>query len=259
MTMKKLTVLAMAVILSGCAGGNKNEITPMPIDSNPSIALQYARAMNLRLITDYEKGQYVIFNENTGKSIRPLKEPVVVGQKGEMKQSGNASADVLAGLITHTAFIPALSVLTQRAPIPYSDGTARVATWGGGNTEDNANKFRLVINQKLPLFNGFSENYFCKSGISYTVPIVGNVNANGTLSPIDLATLPKPPYNAPAIIQPFVVSECFNTLSQRKDNEQNVVAFSEALGEQWAIFVPGSPQRQPAVYRNGESFYFEKK
>ncbi len=258
MTMKKLMVLATAVLLSGCAGGNKNEITPMPIDSNPSIALQYARAMNLRLITDYEKGQYVIFNENTGKSIRPLKEPVVVGQKGEMKQSGNGSADVLAGFITHTAFIPALSVLTQRAPIPHSDGIAKIATWGGGNKEDNAKKLGLLFQQKLPLFNGFSDSAFCKSGIAYTVPVGKNVNADGSVSPLDFATLPKPPYNAPATVQLFVVSECFNALSQRKDNEKNVVAFSEALGEQWAIFVPGSPEGQPAVYKDGKPFYFVK-
>jgi len=75
--MKKLMVLATAVLLSGCAGGNKNEITPMPIDDNPSIALKYARAMNLRLITDYDIGHYVIFNENTGKTIRPNANKIV--------------------------------------------------------------------------------------------------------------------------------------------------------------------------------------
>lgn len=259
MTMKKLMVLATAVILSGCVGGNKNEITPMPIDSNPSIALQYARAMNLRLITDYEKGQYVIFNENTGKSFRPLKEPVVVGQKGEMKQSGNGSADVLAGFITHTAFIPALSVLTARTPVPYSDGLARIATWGGGDRAENTKKVSELLEQKLPLFNGFSDTSVCTdSDIGYVTTTTKNINANGTLSVIDLATLPKPPYNAPAIVQPLVVSSCFNVLSQRKDNEQNVIDFSESLGEQWAIFVPGSPLGQPVVYKDGKPFYFVK-
>lgn len=33
MRMKALTVLTAAIILSGCAGGKGNDITPMPVDS----------------------------------------------------------------------------------------------------------------------------------------------------------------------------------------------------------------------------------
>ncbi|HBR1235580.1 TPA: hypothetical protein L9K97_005101 [Klebsiella pneumoniae] len=258
MKMNRLAVLTASILLAGCAGGNNNDITPMPVDSNPSVALQYARAMNLRLITDYDQGQYVIFNEDTGKSIRPLKAPVVVGTKGDIKTSGNGSVDVIAGFITHTAFIPALSVLTSRAPVPFSDGIARVATWQGGNAQENSLKLGKLLKEKLPLFDGFSTTSYCKDGIGYTTDVTRSVNANGTLSALDVTTLPKPPFNAAATVQIMHVSDCFNSLAQRKENKTNVIAFSEALGEQWALFVPGSTSGEPVVYRNGTAYFFKK-
>lgn len=256
--MKALTVLAAAILLSGCATGNKDDITPMPVDASPSTALQYARAMNLRLITDYDKGQYVIFNEDTGRSLRPLKEPVVVGSKGEIKSSGNGTADVIAGLASHAALIPALSVLTSRAPVPFSDGITRVATWQGGDAQGNSRKLGDLMKQKLPLFNGFATTSYCKDGIGYTTNVTRNVNANGSMSNLDVATLPKPPFNASSTVQIMNVSDCFNALAQRKDNQANVIAFSEELGEQWALFVPGSSSNQPAVYRQGKPYFFVK-
>lgn len=258
MRMKALTALTAAIILSGCAGGKGNDITPMPVDSSPSIALQYARAMNLRLITDYDKGQYVIFNEDTGKSLRPLKEPVVVGTKGEVKSSGNGSADVIAGFVTHTAFIPALSVLTSRAPVPFSDGIARVATWQGGDAQANSRKLGSLLKEKLPLFDGFTSTGYCRDGIGYTTDVTRNVNANGTMSPIDTTKLPKPPFNAASNVQIMHVSDCFNALSQRRQNQARVIEFSQSLGEQWAVFVPGSTEVPPVIYRNGAAYFFEK-
>ncbi|PHM72219.1 hypothetical protein [Xenorhabdus sp. KJ12.1] len=244
-----LSLLATTFLLNGCANGNKNDIPPMPVDVNPSTALKFARAMNLRLITDYPDGQYVIFNEDTGKSIRPLKEPVVVGKRGEVKSSGNGTADVIAGLISHSTLIPALSVLTSRSPSPFTDGLTRVATWGGGDANANSLTISKLMKKKLPHFYGFADSAYCKDGIGYASPVI---------SKFDPTQFPKPPINTSSSAQIIITSACLNALAQKKENEENMVEFSAELGEQWAVFVPGSPSNEPKVYNAGKEYRFIK-
>lgn len=255
---KALTVIAAAIILAGCAGGNKNALTPMPTDSNPSKALQFARAMNLRLISDTEKGQYVIFNEDTGRSIAPLKTPVVVGEKGEAKSGNNGSSDVIAGFITHTAFIPALSVLTSRAPIPFSDGLVRVTTWNGLDNRQNALKMAAVLKKNLPSFTGFGSSKYCQSGYTSVVNLDKNVNANGSLSVYDASALPRPPISEKGTAQIFGFTECFTQLALKKSNILKISQMSNELGNDWAIFLPASTEHEPLIFNAGTALEFIK-
>jgi hypothetical protein len=57
--MKKISGLALvSLMLVGCAA---SQPPAMPVDSNPSDALKFARAMDLRQITD-AGDQYLIYN-----------------------------------------------------------------------------------------------------------------------------------------------------------------------------------------------------
>ena len=90
--MKKISGLALvSLMLVGCAA---SQPPAMPVDTNPSDALKFARAMDLRQITD-AGDQYLIYNGFTSNGqLVPLKAPVKAGKRRGEHHNIHDTADI---------------------------------------------------------------------------------------------------------------------------------------------------------------------
>ncbi|EMW0957122.1 hypothetical protein U4N76_26375 [Klebsiella pneumoniae] len=256
--MKKISGLALvSLMLVGCAA---SQPPAMPVDSNPSDALKFARAMDLRQITD-AGDQYLIYNGFLSNGqIVPLKSPVKAGENGVANSGGNGLADVAAGFATHTSFIPVLSVLTARRAAAISDGIVRVASWNGKSQEDNEREVNTILWNTLTRMDGYKVGGVCEGKGGAVEILVRRKATNGDwLSYVDIApTLPKPPINVSGHATFILGNECFNLYATRVSNVKLVKAMSKELGAQRALFLPGSPEHEPMVFSDGKQYLFRK-
>ena len=253
--MKKIlstSIITATLVLAGCA----SKAPPMPMDSNPSEALQFARAMNMRVITD-EGDNYFIYNQLTQDNhVAPYEQPIRAGQAGAVKKSNGATADVLAGFVTHTSLVPTLSVLQSKRPASATDGFPRIGSWSG---KDDGKVIVGIVKTELPKMDGWKENTAC---LQYggNVSIMGKHKAeDGSLITLDAATLPRPPASeasGPVVLYGF--SACFFDLANRNSNQERFKQMSVLLGSQMALFIQGSQEHPPYVYHNGSVLEFKK-
>lgn len=258
MTMKVLTIglLITTALLAGCTSNQP----PITVDQNPSKALQFARAMDLMAITD-EGDDYLIYNKvSTGINIYPLETPVRAGQKqGKVKSSGNGMADIAAGIITHTSFIPALSVLTSHGPASVPDGVPRLGSWTSGDQYKDGVEIVAIVKEALPKMDGYSESEGCtkySSSVSYMSKHTGR---NGKPVGLEAERLPHPPLNTAEMVKPFGFSSCLFYVASKHSNHQRLIDMSIKLGDKRALFIPGYDSHQPYILHNGEVLEFKKK
>lgn len=252
---KVLAVLAVAAVVTGCASTQP----PVTVDQNPSKALQFARAMDLMQIQD-AGNNYLIYNQlDSGLTIKPLETPVHAGQTpGKAKTAGNGLADVAAGVITHTSFIPALGVITSRTPATIMDGAPRLGSWTDYDQYQDGKEIVAIIKSSLPLMDGYSESKGCAEAggsVSYM-----NKHRGTDGKPVDLAPerLPRPPINTSAMVKPFGFSSCLFYLASKPSNQQRLIEMSKKFGDKRALFIPGYESHAPYVLYNGELLEFKK-
>lgn len=256
--MTKISGLALvSLMLVGCAA---TQPPAMPVDSNPSDALKFARSMDLRQITD-AGDQYLIYNgfAPNGQLV-PLKSPVKATEKGVANYGGNGVADVAAGFATHTSFIPVLSVLTAQQPTAIVDGVVRVASWNGKSQEDNEREVNAIFWNALTRMDGYKVGGMCEGKGGAVENAVRRKAVNGDwISYADIApTLPKPPINVSGSPTFIIGNDCFNLYAARVSNVGLVKEMSRELGSQRALFLPGSPEHEPMVFSNGQQYLFKK-
>ncbi len=253
--MKKIltaSLITLAMVMTGCA--SKPE--PMPMDVNPSEALQFARAMNMRAITD-EGDNYLIYNELTSDyNVAPYSQPIKAGETGSARKTSGALGDVAAGFITHTTFIPVLSVLTSKRPASSPSGFSRVGSWSGS---DDGMKIVEIVKSELPKMDGWNENPKCPQHGSNVGVMGKHTAADGSLITLDAASLPRPPaLEASANVVLYGFNACFFDLGNRKSNQEKFRQMSERLGSKMALFIQGSQEHPPYVYHNGRVLEFKK-
>lgn len=253
--MKKIltaSLITLAMAMTGCA--SKPE--PMPVDVNPSEALQFARAMNMRAITD-EGDNYWIYNELvSADQIAPYAQPIRAGQTGSARKTSGALGDAAAGFITHTTFIPALSVLTSKKPASSPSGFARIGSWSGN---DDGKFIVKILETELPKMDGWKENTSCPkygNSVSY---MPKHTAQDGSVITLDTSELPRPPIkNVSAPVVLYGLNPCFFDLSNKASNQDKLREMSIQLGPKMALFIQGSQEHQPYVYHNGRSLEFRK-
>ncbi|EGT5729866.1 hypothetical protein AGJ33_20765 [Cronobacter dublinensis subsp. dublinensis] len=257
MKMKALTggLMIAASVLSGCASHQP----PIPVDHNPSKALQFARAMNLMRITD-EGDNYFIYNQlSTGLNIYPLEKPVRAGQApGKVQSAGNGLADVAAGVITNTSFIPAIGVLTSRSPSTVMDGVPNLGSWTDYDQYQDGKEIVAIVKQTLPKMDGFAESKGCAEAATSVSYMNKHKGTNG--KPVDLEPerLPRPPINTTAMVKPFGFSSCLFYLASKPSNKQRLIDMSKMFGDKRALFIPGYATHPPYVLHNGQVLEFKK-
>ncbi|MDB6373840.1 hypothetical protein [Photorhabdus bodei] len=252
---KLLSITLVSMALAGCA----NVPPTMPVDSNPSKALQFARAMDLRQITD-AGDNYVVYNGMTDKcKIVPLKVPVRPSQKGAGNYGG-VTADIAAGFATHTAFIPVLSVLTARTPAPVVDGMARVGSWNNMMATGNYQQIEPIVRKTLKSMHGYIPGPVCGDNKSVGSTLIKRPAQNGEWVSYEdvIPTLPSPPIVVDGKASFFLLSNCFFKYSSQADNVPFVKQMSVELGPSRAVFLPGSHEHPPMVFHNGETYYFNR-
>ncbi|WP_146187268.1 hypothetical protein [Brenneria roseae] len=246
---KKFVFLMAVALLSGCA--NKPVQEPMPVDVNPSDALKFARSIDLRLISDYEKGKYIVFNEMQGGYLRPLEQPAVVGQRGKVASSNNsvgAIGNVAAGFITNTALIPLAGVLTARSLGPFDDGNVIIAVWNNKGDKENRDYFKMISREEILLSNWTSGEEYCKDETNLQL---FPRNREGVI-------LPSPPIVVTGSVRTMRGQPCLYVLASNPENNDNFVRLSLKLGNEWVLFTPGTPTNEPLVYNNGVKYRFIK-
>ncbi len=255
-----VTIVATALLtMAGCASQRESNVPPMPIDENPSIALKFARSMNLRLITDSPNGQYVVFNQLVGTLVKPLNEPVLAGEKGSIQKSGHGLADVAFGVVGNMALIPTLSVLTSKSPVAYSDGLPRITSWNAKSVDDERVTIAEKLKKVVPLMEGFPGNELCQGNYYWGNYITRMVGKNNQITDFDQSQVPTPPLvNVQGKTKPFNYGSCLFVLVGKASNQDKLKQLSADLGAERAVFIPGSHENKPVVYYNGTAYFFEK-
>ncbi|MEI9534825.1 MULTISPECIES: hypothetical protein [Morganellaceae] len=247
--MKKIltaSLITLVMAMTGCA--SKPE--PMPVDVNPSEALQFARAMNLFKITD-AGDDYLIYNRLTedGRAL-PLVTPVKAGDLGETKHTDGGLTEVALGLAINDPFSAIVGFVTDKKPRPEGDGLARIASWSDKDQEAEWKDVYADYKPAMMRMDGYNDYKGCKDQ-SWT--FLAN------LSMSDTSHLPKPPKMAnPGKYKAAAVSSCFYYLSAKKSNLTHFKALSAKLGDKRAVFVPGSQEHAPFVFYNGQALEFRK-
>lgn len=255
MKLKRLTAIAAIIVLSGCS--NHDDADSLHTESG-STALRFARAMNLHLMADRGKEGYLIYNQYTNNTVTALPSPLIVDQQGNAQRLDNSAAEVNAGFIAHNSILkPSLAQRQEgRAPVP--EGLVRIASWNHQNEMLNVSKMRDVFLKYIPLFSGFSSTEYCTGKVSHAEIRRENLKVNASLQNIDMSALPRPPLKRASRVQFYGFNTCFSYLAQQKSNLPVFAAMSRELGENWAIFVPGSQQHQPWIFNEGRAYPFAK-
>lgn len=248
-------LILAATVLTGCASHQP----PITVDQNPSKALQFARAMNLMKIQD-AGDHYLIYNKlTTGVSILPLETPVHAGQgQGKVKSAGLGLADVAAGAITNTTFIPVVGVLSARGPASVMDGVPNLGSWTGYDQYQDGKEIVAIIKESLPKMDGYSESEGCAKAGSSVSYMNKHRGTNG--KPVDLEPerLPRPPIDTSAMVKPFGFSACLFYLASKPSNHQRLIDLSVKFGDKRALFIPGYETHPPYVFYNGTVLEFKK-
>ncbi|UDQ77958.1 hypothetical protein LJQ72_10585 [Pectobacterium brasiliense] len=247
-------LLAAVIVQSGCASNQP----PIPVDQNPSVALKFARAMDLMVITD-EGDNYLIYNKlSDSKHIYPLENPVRAGQVGQIKSAGNGMADVIAGVVTNTTAIPLIGVLTARGPAAIMDGVPRVGSWTSNDQYKDGKEIVNIVKASLPLMDGYKDSEICNEASTDVWYMNKHRGTDG--KPVDLnpERLPKPPIKSAAMLKPFGLPLCFFYVASKPSNQKHFIEMSAKLGEQRALFIPGYEGHPPYIYHNGKTLEFKK-
>lgn len=248
--MKKIltaSLITLAMAMTGCA--SKPE--PMPVDVNPSEALQFARSMEMRLIND-AGDNYVIYNKLVdGGNILPLETPVRAGEVAKIQRSGAGTAELVGGLAIKDPFIALTGFLTAKRPQPYVDGVVLFGSWAGGDREIDQAEMHKVFKSFAPKMEGFEDYELCGKDKSWKWFSLSKAKDSGYL--------PKPPTVVnPSEYRSGYASSCFFYLAAKKENLALMKEISVALGAKRALFVPGSQEHAPYVFHNGRALEFKK-
>ena len=246
----------IAFSLMGCA--TTSVAPPLPMDNNPSDALKFARAMDLRNITD-AGDNYLVYNTMAGNGmVYRLKEPVHANEKGSLQGSNHAMADVAIGFFVHDPVIPGISFLTSRRAQPVTDGMPRIATWSNTPREQEVMSLRNAVSSSLAGYKGYSESKICSPDKSSAVlsSVTKRLSTNGEFIEIDVGALPKPPIAKNGELKVYELNPCFFGLTTLSVNLDKVKELSSTLGPQAAVFIPGSGQHPPLVFSNGREYQF---
>lgn len=247
-------MLTGVMILSGCG----NHQPAIPIDNNPSQALQFARAMDLMAITD-AGDNYLIYNYLTDTyHIYPYETPRHAGQQDKVQSAHNGMADLAAGILTHTTLIPGLGLLTARRPATALDGAPRIGSWTTDVPEIEGKMIDEIIKSDLPTMAGFKDNSVCAqhwTNVSYMPKHIGTQG-----KPVDLEPkhLPCPPINTSGMLKPYGFNACVYYLASFPENQTHFLAMSVKLGAERALFIPGYDTHPPYIYHNGNVLTFSK-
>ncbi|WP_144139074.1 hypothetical protein [Providencia rettgeri] len=247
--MKKIltaSLITLAMAMTGCA----SKPVPMPVDTNPSEALQFARAMEMRQITD-AGDNYVIYNKLVnGGRILPLENPVRAGEVAKTQRSGAGTADVVGGLAIKDPFIALTGFLTAKRPQPYTDGVVLFGSWAGGDREVDQSQMFEAFKTFAPKMAGFNEYELCGQDKSWSWFSLSKAKETGHL--------PKPPVLvSPEEYRSGYASACFFYLAAKKENMPLMKELSVALGAKRALFVPASQEHAPYVFYNGKVLEFK--
>lgn len=250
LNMKKIlaaSLITLAMAMTGCA--TKPE--PMPVDVNPSEALQFARSMEMRQIND-AGNNYVIYNKLVdGGSIQPLETPVRAGEVAKIQRSGAGTAELVGGFAIKDPFIALTGFLTAKRPQPYLDGVVLFGSWVGGDRETDQAEMHKAFKTFAPKMEGFNDYELCGKDKNWTWFSLSKAK--------DTGYLPKPPaIVAPGEYRSGYASSCFFYLAAKKENLPLMKEISVALGAKRALFVPGSQEHAPFVFYNGQALEFKK-
>lgn len=241
-------VLAAGMALTGCA--STDTLTLPPSSANDSTALQYARAMGLTRVNDRADGQpwevYAVVADNGHISFTKQ------GTTSNAVEVKNANGNLVEAAL-FANFDPTMSALSlfMGTNAPQANDFRVVVGYWGDRPEASAQsyateKYRETVSLADP------QSTVCPI---HRITIYGNYQPN-----IDGA-LPSPPNiaagNSQATIMSSAGAECFY-LIYRDPVEKGRFgsAFSEALGDEYAVYLPGMIESEPLVFHNGQEYRF---